>query len=118
MGALRIKVAKARLDNGAHNGARRGAEFLLGITQNRVPLEEGDLQRTGRVTEGSRGKKTHNFGVVYGGQGLDDYARRQHEELTWNHAPGRTAKYVEDPLAENAAAIKAMIAEGVREQLR
>jgi hypothetical protein len=26
------------------------------------------------------------------------YARRQHEELTWKHAPGRNAKYLEGPM--------------------
>ncbi|MEJ2886153.1 hypothetical protein [Actinomycetospora aeridis] len=117
--ALRIRMAKARLDNGARDGAETAAEYLLGITQQRVPLETGDLQRTGRVESGARGgKKTHTFNVIYGGMGLRDYAQRQHEELLWVHSPGRTCKYVEGPLNEESSTIKAIMAAAIRKHLK
>jgi len=53
-----------------------------------VPLEEGTLQRSGQT---SIDEANLTGTVSYG----TPYAVRQHEELTWRHAPGRQAKYLE-----------------------
>jgi hypothetical protein len=45
------------------------------------------------------------------------YAVRQHEELTWRHAPGRTAKYLEGPLAEELDTVREIIAAELRRAL-
>jgi hypothetical protein len=46
------------------------------------------------------------------------YAVRQHEELSYRHDPGRTAKYLEGPLREEKDTILAIIAAQVRRALR
>jgi hypothetical protein len=64
-------------------------EHVLGEARKLVPLDEGTLERSGRVVrDGLNGAVT--FDTVY--------AVRQHEELTWKHLPGRQAKYLEQPM--------------------
>lgn len=98
----------AREEAAAVRGVHNAAEHLLGVSQQRVPLEVGTLQSTGRVMGGGLRQ-----GVSYG----TVYARRQHEELTWRHRPGRTAKYLEGPLNEEAATMQAIIAAEIRKAL-
>jgi hypothetical protein len=56
-----------------------------------VPLEEGTLAQSGHVIEAT---EDHLQGEV---RYSTPYAARQHEELTYRHLPGRTAKYLEVP---------------------
>jgi len=53
-----------------------------------IPLEEGTLMRSGTT---SLDEATLTGTISYD----TPYAVRQHEELTWRHAPGRQAKYLE-----------------------
>lgn len=53
-----------------------------------IPLEEGTLMRSGQT---SIDEANLTGTVSYG----TPYAVRQHEEMTWRHAPGRQAKYLE-----------------------
>jgi hypothetical protein len=46
------------------------------------------------------------------------YAVRQHEDLTYRHAPGRTAKYLERPLNASRTQVLAIIAAQLRRSLR
>lgn len=98
----------AREEAAARRGVHDAAEHLLGKSQQRVPLEVGTLQSTGRVI-GAGLRQGVSYGTVY--------ARRQHEELTWRHRPGRTAKYLEGPLNEEAAVMQAIIAAEIRRAL-
>ncbi|MEU5838776.1 hypothetical protein ABZ820_34645 [Streptomyces diacarni] len=73
----------------ASQGLERALEHTLGESRKRVPLEEGTLERSGRV----------NVNGLEGAISYDTvYAVRQHEEVTWRHLPGRTAKYLEIPM--------------------
>jgi hypothetical protein len=98
----------AREKAGADKGTSDAAQHLLQVSQQRVPLEEGTLLRTGRVI-GSGLRKGVTYDTVY--------ARRQHEELTWRHDPGRTAKYLEGPLNEEAETLQRIIGEAVAKAL-
>ncbi|MEH0650664.1 minor capsid protein [Streptomyces scabiei] len=84
--AQRLWTARGR--RLAEEGLRRGLEHVLGESQKLVPLEEGTLRRSGKV-------------IVNGMEGAVSYdtvyAKRQHEEVTWRHLPGRSAKYLEIP---------------------
>jgi hypothetical protein len=42
------------------------------------------------------------------------YALRQHEELTWKHAEGRKAKYLEDPARQQAPKIQARFIQSMK----
>jgi hypothetical protein len=72
----------------AEDGLRRGLEHVLAESKKLVPLEEGTLERSGKVhVNGMEGAVSYDT----------VYAKRQHEELTWRHLPGRSAKYLEIP---------------------
>lgn len=74
----------------ASAGLERALEHTLGKAKQLVPLEEGTLERSGRVTMLGQLEGVISFDTVY--------AVRQHEELTWRHLPGRSAKYLEIPM--------------------
>ncbi|MEV2249405.1 hypothetical protein AB0I94_02410 [Streptomyces sp. NPDC050147] len=73
----------------ASEGLQRALEHGLKVSNERVPLEEGTLERSGRVdVDGLNGAISYDT----------VYAVRQHEELTWKHLPGRQAKYLESAM--------------------
>ncbi|MFE9921559.1 hypothetical protein ACFYQA_08250 [Streptomyces sp. NPDC005774] len=102
--ARKLRAAAAR-------GVFLGAEHVLGVSDDRVPLDEDALQRSGMA---SVDEATLTAMVSYN----TPYAVRQHEELTWRHAPGRTAKYLENSLNEERAQVDAIIAAQIRRALR
>jgi hypothetical protein len=88
-----------------------GGEHLLQVSRERVPIEEATLERSGVV---SVDESSMTAAVSYD----TPYAVRQHEELSYSHDPGRTAKYLERPLREEKDTILAIIAAQVRRALR
>lgn len=93
----------------AEEGLQRGLEHVLAEARKIVPLEEGTLERSGQVVrDGLDGAVT--FDTVY--------ARRQHEELTWKHLPGRTAKYLEKPMHSERRVVLRLMAVPLRRWLR
>lgn len=109
---VRYDASKARraFRKGAADGLTDAMEHLLTTSRRRVPIEEGTLERSGRK---SVDRGALRGAVGYGGP----YARRQHEELTWRHDPGRTAKYLEGPFVSGTAIMLALIAAGVRREM-
>jgi hypothetical protein len=114
--ALNFRLNFGRLVAGqmraaAARGLLLGAEHVLTEAQNLVPLDEGALQNTGTasVDEGSLTAM-----VSYD----TPYAARQHEELDWRHAPGRQAKYLEQPLNAERATVLDLVAAQMRRALR
>ena len=95
----------------AARGLLLAAEHVLTEAQEVVPLDEGYLQSTGTasVDEG-----TLTAAVSFDGP----YAVRQHEDLDWRHAPGRQAKYLEQPLNANRGPVQRIIAAQVRRALQ
>ncbi|MFC8432256.1 minor capsid protein [Streptomyces sp. NPDC057253] len=90
-------------------GLRRGLEHVLAESRKIVPLEEGTLERSGRVdVDGLDGAVSYDT----------VYARRQHEELTWKHLPGRTAKYLEIPMNRERDVVLQLMATPLRRWLR
>lgn len=93
----------------ASEGLRRGLEHVLAESRKIVPLDEGTLERSGRVdVDGLDGAVSYDT----------VYARRQHEELTWRHLPGRTAKYLEKPMNRERAVVLRLMAVDLRRWLR
>lgn len=94
----------------AREGLERGLEHVLNEARKIVPLEEGTLERSGKVVM---------LGDLNGAVVFDTvYAVRQHEELTWKHLPGRTAKYLEIPMNRERDVVLQMMAVGLRRWLR
>lgn len=84
----------------SEEAALLAAEHILGEARQIAPIEEGTLVRSGATA--AEGKSA----VVY----FDTpYAVRQHEDMTFRHDAGRQAKYLEDPVnSERAAVLKIM----------
>ena len=112
--------ARVRVDfSAAHVGVQRGGargltvamEYLLQVSRARVPLDEGTLERSGVASVDEEALK--------GAVSFDTpYAVRQHEDMTAQHAPGRTAKYLEGPAMAEASTIGDLIAAEVRREMR
>ncbi|MEV0115540.1 hypothetical protein AB0H77_20230 [Streptomyces sp. NPDC050844] len=97
--------------DGAARGLRLAAEHVLARSRARVPIEEGTLERSGVATvDESSLTAAVSYDTVY--------AVRQHEELGYRHDAGRTAKYLEGPLNEQAGTVAEIIAAAVRRSLR
>lgn len=78
----------------ALEGLTLALENILAESNRLVPLDEGTLERSGRV---QIDPATMRGVVSYD----TPYALRQHEELSWKHAPGRQAKYLETAVNNN-----------------
>lgn len=99
------------LREGAARGILVGAEYLLTESRKVVPLDEGTLERSGTASV--------DEDELIGAVTYDTpYAVRQHEELNWRHAPGRQAKYLEQPARRLATPIGKLIAAQVRRATR
>lgn len=105
-GDLRALSAEA-----AARGLLLGAEHVLQVSREVVPIEEATLSRSGR-TSVDEAKLT--AAVSYD----TPYAVRQHEELDYQHDAGRKAKYLEQPLHAEAAVVRDIVAEEVRASWR
>ena len=90
----------------ALRGLRNGGEHVLKLSRDRVPIEEGTLERSGQVTDDG----TATVAVSYD----TPYAVRQHEDLSARHAAGRQAKYLETAVAEGTKDVGALVAAEVR----
>ncbi|MEU6822802.1 hypothetical protein ABZ921_19420 [Streptomyces atriruber] len=101
----------AELRQAAARGALLGAEHVLGASRQRVPINEGTLERSGST---SVDEQTLTAAVSYD----TPYATRVHEDMTARHSPGRSAKYLESVLPETAAEVQALIAAQIRRALR
>lgn len=93
----------------AHEAAQRGlgmaAEHVLTASQAQVPVLEGTLRASGVASQdGDTAAVSYNT----------PYAVRQHEELGYRHPRGGKAKYLEDPLTEEAKTVSAIISTEVK----
>lgn len=104
-------AAKAARRTGTVRGLRNAAEHVLAKSREVVPIEEATLSRSGTTSVDDAGEVA---AVSYD----TPYAARQHEELTWRHAPGRTAKYLERPHAQTQDDQRRLIARGIQDELQ
>lgn len=103
-------LAKQVGRDGRTRALTAGAEHVLQESRRIVPIEEGVLQASGVASvDGDR-----RAAVSYD----TPYAARQHEELTWRHAPGRQAKYLEQPLVQERTVVGRVIERELRAAFR
>ncbi|MEU8195234.1 hypothetical protein AB0C10_15785 [Microbispora amethystogenes] len=86
-------------------------QHVLNVSNMRVPIQEGHLEKSGDTVV----DRTELKGYIFYDQ---PYAVRQHEELDYRHAPGRTAKYLELAAQEEAGTVETIIATRLREITR
>ena len=77
------------------------AQVVLADSKRQVPFLRGILSGSGMVHQPYQVGKKAAVEISYGGAAVD-YAFVQHENLEFKHAPGRKAKYLEDPVADAA----------------
>jgi len=91
----------------AARGLLLGAEHVLDEASRLVPIDEGTLQRSGTVSVDPSALKA---AVSYD----TPYAVPVHERLNARHLPGRRAKYLEIPMADEAPVVGELIAATIR----
>lgn len=101
------KQITKELEMAAARGLLLAAEYVLSEARAIVPIDEATLERSGVASV----DREHLTAAV----SFDTpYAVRQHEDMTYRHAPGRQAKYLEQPLVNNRKTIQAIIAKQIR----
>lgn len=99
------------VDDAIMRGLTASAEVLLQQSRAIVPLEEGTLERSGAAsTDASRMAAAVSYDTVY--------AARQHEETTWRHASGRSAKYLEGPWLANKDTYARLLQAEIRKAIK
>lgn len=78
------------------------ARIVLHSAREIVPFLHGDLHASGRVSRMKDHRSGHASAVVFGSSDVV-YALVQHENLTFKHAPGRMAKYLEIAMREEVS---------------
>lgn len=104
-GALDRFLADA--EQGAADGLFLAAEHVLGVSNEKVPHEEGTLERSGEVSIDRRALKA---AVSYD----MPYAVYQHEVMDLQHDDGRTPKYLENALNGERATAAKIIATSIK----
>jgi len=116
----RIKEAVKIAEEAALKALRTGAEAILTEAIDETPIDTGTLRRSGTVTVGALPDGEQVYEAAESGTEMKDafsdkigkeravyisfntpYARRQHEELDYEHPRGGKAKYLETPFNAN-----------------
>lgn len=92
---------------GAERGLFLAASHLLTEANRTVPWDKGPLERSGDVDVD---RANLQASVYYD----TPYARRQHEELYWNHPKKGRAKWLELTAQEQARTINEIVARAMR----
>lgn len=132
----RIKEAVNIATEAALKALRTRAGAILTEAINEAPIETGTLRRSGAVTVGGLPDGAQVYAAAESGSDMKDafsgpegkekavyisfstpYARRQHEELGYNHPLGGKAKYLEDPFNRNKDKVLKYAAKQVKKAL-
>lgn len=98
-------------------GVYAEANRIMRMAKGQVPLEDGPLRASGTVEEPIVSGTAWEITLGFGGA-ASAYALIQHENLTFNHAPGRKAKYLEDPVRAALPTIEARLNRSVSNYFR
>ncbi len=98
----------ARIGAATFHGRIKAAEHLLAVSSFKAPIEEGELARSGEVSDDG-----DTVAVSFD----RPYAVRQHEELTWRHDEGKQAKYLEEPMTTERETMLKIMAREARTEL-
>lgn len=93
------------------------AQVVLRESKRQVPFRTGALSSSGMVHEPYAAGSKAAVEISYGGAAID-YALEQHENLTYRHAAGRKAKYLEDPAVDATERLGARLRERVARMLK
>ena len=133
----RTKEAVRIAEAAALKALRTGAEAILTEAIDETPIDTGTLRRSGTVTVGALPDGAQVYEAAEAGSDMKDafpgsegkekavyisfntpYARRQHEELDYEHPLGGKAKYLEDPFNRNKKKVLKYADEQIRKALK
>lgn len=101
--SFRMDIDPAKTITGAQRAANAAAQLVGEYIKQRsnaiVPLRQGILKASSRVTPKGDGKVEVSYNKVY--------ASYQHEGVSFNHPNGRQAKYLESVMKDPATAERA-----------
>lgn len=133
----RIEEAIKIAEEAGLKALRTGAEAILTEAIDETPIDTGTLRRSGTVTVGALPDGAQVYEAAESGSEMKNafpgpegkekavyisfntpYARRQHEELGYNHPLGGKAKYLEDPFNRNKKKVLKYADEQIRKALK
>lgn len=133
----RTKEAVKIAEEAGLKALRTGAEAILTEAIDEAPVDTGTLRRSGTVTVGKLPYGEEVFEAAEAGDEMKDafpekigkekavyisfntpYARRQHEELDYEHPRGGKAKYLEDPFNRNKKKVLKYADKQIRKALK
>ena len=104
----KIPQVQAAVQAALMRGLVMAGEHILNVSNSQVPHEDGDLERSGVVTQSSPSDKT--VAISYD----TPYAVRQHEDLSLRHDAGRNAKFLSNACSSEAKTAGRLIAQAVK----
>ena len=133
----RIKEAVKIAEEAGLKALRTGAEAILTEAMDETPVDTGTLRRSGTVTVGKRPDGVQVYAAAEAGTDMakafpseigkekavyisfsTPYARRQHEELDWEHPLGGGPKYLETPFNRNKNKVLKYVDKEIKKALR
>lgn len=132
-----IKEAVKIAEDAGLKALRTGAEAILTEAIDETPIDTGTLRRSGTVTVGALPDGAQVYEAAESGSEMKNafpgpegkekavyisfntpYARRQHEELGYNHPLGGKAKYLETPFNANKKKVIKYAERKIKEALK
>lgn len=109
-----LKAIAEQIEAAASVAVLAGADKLLDLANDRVPVESGDLKASGRTSS-----EELEAVVSYGepGQRTGFAAIQQHEHTEYHHPHGGQAKFLEQPMLSETGQIAQAIVQSMREEL-
>jgi hypothetical protein len=133
----RTKEAVKIAEEAGLKALRTGAEAILTEAIDETPIDTGTLRRSGTVTVGKLPDSARIYEAAESGNEMKDafpenigkekavyisfntpYARRQHEELDYEHPRGGKAKYLETPFNANKKKVIKYAERKIKEALK
>lgn len=99
-----------RIEDVVDSTAYGAASIVHEDAVQRTPVETGTLRATAAVKRTGNGQAHITYGTKY--------ARRQHEEIGWNHPGGGEAKFLENALHAQRDKVRDFIQDEIRKALR
>ena len=115
VGSINFDGASKAAREASLEGLLVGGELVLGDSNEQVPHEEGDLERTGAVS-GEMDAKGPKVAISYRDVAYRGQAVQQHEDMTLKHDSGRNAKFLERALAANRDRVREAVAGALRKR--
>lgn len=90
--------------------------MIFSRSQQIVPVETSALKQSGRKLGPQLSPGQIKYQIRYGNQITEDYAVRQHEDLSLKHKAGKQAKFLEYPASQAEGGMALRVANRIKMQ--